>query len=94
MIYMHPKFSNELGFWRRQPNTTEISLPRSLVASQQLTLPRSSEDERNEEIGVKTNRRPRASMENDYFFLAFVLLSLAEAGSRLTLLISNQVDAE
>ena len=35
VIYIHPKFSNELGFWRRQPNTTEISLLRSLVASQQ-----------------------------------------------------------
>ena len=35
VIYIHPKFSNELGFWRRQPNTTEINLLRSLVASQQ-----------------------------------------------------------
>ena len=36
VIYIHPKFSNERGFWHRQPNTTEISLLRSLVASQQL----------------------------------------------------------
>ena len=36
---MHPKFSNEIGFCRRQPRlvtyATEISLLRSLVASQQ-----------------------------------------------------------
>ena len=35
VIYIHPKFSNELGFWCRQPSTTEISLLRNLVASQQ-----------------------------------------------------------
>ena len=35
MIYIHPKFSNELGFWHKQANRTEISLLRSLVASQQ-----------------------------------------------------------
>ena len=39
VIYIHPKFSNELGFSRRQPRlvtyATEISLLRSLVASQQ-----------------------------------------------------------
>ena len=40
MIYIHPKFSNELGFWRWQPRlvayATEIGLVRSLVASQQM----------------------------------------------------------
>ena len=40
VIYIHPKYiSNEPGFWRRQSrlvtNATEISLLRSLVASQQ-----------------------------------------------------------
>ena len=42
MQYLHPKFSNELGFWRRQPRqvtcATEISLLRSLVASQRLNF--------------------------------------------------------
>ena len=42
VIYTHPKLSNELGFWRRQPRlvtyVTEISLLWSLVASQQLVL--------------------------------------------------------
>ena len=39
VLYWHPKFSNELGFCRSQPRlvtyATEISLLRSLVASQQ-----------------------------------------------------------
>ena len=65
----HPSFGNVhqdfLTGCRSLLKWCEILEPFSSVII--LTLPRTGKNERNEEIGVKTNRRPRGSMK-DFFF--------------------------